>query len=236
MAAPKPSTRAPALTRPPSPRLPPDVCPVFDGAACHAGARRLPYAGRDLDAQLSAALGGGVSAATVRAVKEASAFAAESADAFAAARLAGGTTPHVLPDGTALQVPTAELARCGEALLDPRAAGASSGPRLADEILLAAKAGLGDQRRGLLETMVLAGGGAGMRGFQARLMAELAAAVPASLRPAVAHCPEYMHDSALRYGAFTGGCIAAKTVFPQAQHVDRARYHEAGPACVRRSG
>jgi hypothetical protein len=54
---------------------------------------------------------------------------------------------HTLPDGTVIDLPSAALARCGEALFDPTAVFGAPAAGLTDELLVSVKGCINDYRR-----------------------------------------------------------------------------------------
>ena len=129
--------------------------------------------------------------AQAEAAKEALCAVAESSDAFealqsAAGSAAGAGAAFTLPDGRIVQLPAHALSRCAELPFAPPV-----GAGIAEEILASMQLCSLEQRKGMLETIVLSGGMKGMTGFEPRLVRELGAAALYA-RPAAVQPPEYM--------------------------------------------
>ena len=196
-------------------------------------AKQLPLGGdsvTELLRRLLAEAGTPLEAGPATAAKEAHARVLDSADEAAAAAADAGAAPldFTLPDGAVLRLPAAPFAACGELLFEPSACGARS-CGLASLLMESIQSVIPDQRRTLLEGVVLSGGGGALRGTSSRLVRDLTAAAPSHVRPAAVAPPEYMHSETLRYAPFVGGCILAKTVFTLNQFMSRADYEENGP-------
>jgi hypothetical protein len=198
---------------------------VFEGVPVTYAARQLPLGGgaqaallSRLLAEVGLQLGVEGAAAALRAHA-----ALPEADAAPAA---GDDAPSfTLPDGTALRLEAKPLLRASELLFEPPA---SAG--LAATALAAAQAcGPVELRKGMLEALCVSGGASAVRGFEARLVRELAAAAPSHIKPAAVTWPEYMPADAQRHAAFMGGCIVAKSAFQMNQFMSRADYQEHGP-------
>jgi len=204
----------------------PDLCPVFEGTPITHAARQLALGGEAQSERLRQLLGErgvALSPEQSQAAKEALCAVRESAEAAAAVAEEAGVE-WTLPDGRPLRLPERPLAQAAELLFEPPGR-AGLVPQALAAVALCAP----EQRKAMLECVVLSGGGAAAAGFEARLVRELAAAAPSGVRPAAAPAPEYMHALTLRYAAFVGGCMLAKTVFPLNQIMSKRDYQEHGP-------
>jgi len=168
-------------------------------------------------------------------------------------------TTLTLPDGTAVAVTAGDGIAVAEALVTPSdAVGVRADLAGRDSlaaVALASVAAAGSEsaggggaasggaalaaRRAALETLVLCGGGARVPGLAHRLESDVRAALPAwaASPPTWPEPPSYLPPHACgALAAWTGGAIAAKTVFVQNQHATRADYDEMGPIAIFRRG
>jgi actin-related protein len=212
-------------------RLFPDICPVFEGAPLTHAARQMRLGGQDQSELLRELAGGAgvpLDLAQAEAAKEALCAVAESSDVFetlqsGAGSAAGSGSQFTLPDGRSVQLPAHALSRVAELPFTPPV-----GAGIAEEVLASMQLIGVEQRKAMLETIVLSGGMRGMAGFEPRLVRELGAAALYA-RPAAVQPPEYMVPCTASQAAFMGGSILAKTVFPLNQYMTRAEYEERGP-------
>ncbi|KFM29216.1 Actin-related protein 7 [Auxenochlorella protothecoides] len=148
---------------------------------------------------------------------------------------AGPPATHTLPDGQTIEV-EAVVREASAALLDPGSLqGATPGavPPLA-QLVAAMGAALPDReaRKGVLGSLFVAGGAAGVAGLGAALAREVHAALPAAQAVAALEPPDHMPRGAARSAAWAGGAVLAKVVAAQEQWVTRGEYDEAGPGAV----
>ena len=159
-----------------------------------------------------------------------------------------------LPDGTTVTVPARARRACAEAVFFPARFAALAGDALAfghsvwthegkretygvsDALAAAVHACAPEQRLACLDAVAVHGGWAGPAwrggGFEARVLGDLADALPPSARPMGAGAPEHMPESAGMHAAWFGGALLGKMVFAQNHHVTRFEYHENGPGAV----
>ena len=159
-----------------------------------------------------------------------------------------------LPDGTTVTVPARARRACAEAVFFPARFAALAGDALAfghsvwthegkretygvsDALVAAVHACAPEQRLACLDAVAVHGGWAGPAwrggGFEARVLGDLADALPPSARPMGAGAPEHMPESAGMHAAWFGGALLGKMVFAQNHHVTRFEYHENGPGAV----
>mmetsp|Transcript_17854 Transcript_17854/g.60867 ORF Transcript_17854/g.60867 Transcript_17854/m.60867 type:complete len:380 (-) Transcript_17854:404-1543(-) len=217
-----------------------DVCPVSDGCPLQAHARVLEWGGDELTAALGARLPGGAAAvpkASLRQLKHMAVKCAPSRDQYSV-YLEAPPPPerHTLPDGNVLEVGEADAFAVAEALFD----GSALGPRWADaapqgvvgEVCTSVMGCAAQIRQQLFENVLLCGGVSATPGLAPRVERELERLAPASCRPSVVPCPEYMPEGTLSHAAWTGGAVLAKVVFQQNQHITRAGYNDYGPYAV----
>ena len=162
-----------------------------------------------------------------------------------------------LPDGTMVTVPARARRACAEAVFFPARFAALAGDALkfghsvhsvwthegkretygvSDALAAAVHACAPEQRLACLDAVAVHGGWAGAAwrggGFEARVLGDLADALPPSARPMGAGAPEHMPASAGMHAAWFGGALLGKMVFAQNHHVTRFEYHENGPGAV----
>ncbi|KAL6782075.1 ARP7 [Auxenochlorella protothecoides x Auxenochlorella symbiontica] len=225
-----------------------DVSPVLEGQVHPVGAVRIPAGGRqltELARRLAAAPpphGPGVTLGweAAEALKLACLwFPGGTSGASGApgeeAVPAGPPATHTLPDGQTIEV-EAVVREASAALLDPGSLqGATPGavPPLA-QLVAAMGAALPDReaRKGVLGSLFVAGGAAGVAGLGAALAREVHAALPAAQAVAALEPPDHMPRGAARSAAWAGGAVLAKVVAAQEQWVTRGEYDEAGPGAV----
>ena len=162
-----------------------------------------------------------------------------------------------LPDGTMVTVPARARRMCAEAVFFPARFAALAGDAISenafghsvwthegkretygvsDALAAAVHACAPEQRLACLDAVAVHGGWAGPAwrggGFEARVLGDLADALPPSARPMGAGAPEHMPASAGMHAAWFGGALLGKMVFAQNHHVTRFEYHENGPGAV----
>jgi len=160
-----------------------------------------------------------------------------------------------LPDGTTVTVPARARRACAEAVFFPARFAALAGDArgafghsvwthegkretygVSDALAAAVHACAPEQRLACLDAVAVHGGWAGAAwrggGFEARVLGDLADALPPSARPMGAGAPEHMPESAGMHAAWFGGALLGKMVFAQNHHVTRFEYHENGPGAV----
>ena len=162
-----------------------------------------------------------------------------------------------LPDGTMVTVPARARRACAEAVFFPARFAALAGDAISenafghsvwthegkretygvsDALAAAVHACAPEQRLACLDAVAVHGGWAGAAwrggGFEARVLGDLADALPPSARPMGAGAPEHMPASAGMHAAWFGGALLGKMVFAQNHHVTRFEYHENGPGAV----
>ena len=162
-----------------------------------------------------------------------------------------------LPDGTMVTVPARARRMCAEAVFFPARFAALAGDAISenafghsvwthegkretygvsDALAAAVHACAPEQKLACLDAVAVHGGWAGPAwrggGFEARVLGDLADALPPSARPMGAGAPEHMPASAGMHAAWFGGALLGKMVFAQNHHVTRFEYHENGPGAV----
>lgn len=176
--------------------------------------------------------------------------AAASTDANAAS-----TFKHVLPDGTELEVTSADGVAAGEALVTPFFASSSSSsppgddstgstsneknqhPSLAELLTLALSSIPDSNARKLAsESLMICGGGSNVPGLAVRVVSEGGGSLPPAFPapPPLLSVPDYVPASMMGCASWAGGAILARVVFQQQQHVSRAEYDEFGPTVIHR--
>ncbi|CAG9466718.1 unnamed protein product [Pedinophyceae sp. YPF-701] len=141
---------------------------------------------------------------------------------------------YTLTDGTVVRIPKALGAEAVEALFVPQMVGLS-GPGLGERVHNSGMLSVGAiERKMIVETVMVCGGGALVPGLVGRLNREIQALAPKSWLAEVVDMPEYMPKSAQQHAVWAGGAVLAKMVFQEPRFITRQDYHDIGPRVVHR--
>mmetsp|Transcript_10675 Transcript_10675/g.39178 ORF Transcript_10675/g.39178 Transcript_10675/m.39178 type:complete len:379 (-) Transcript_10675:43-1179(-) len=237
-----------------------DVAPVIDGNVHSTCVRRVKLGGRDMtrhlsktlcsryaDSALHLALEGdscmcitNEAFKTVIDIKESCSKVARSAQAYLDIQEDKSEdfieqVTHTLPDGKTISIGK-EAYVAGESLFQPRALLGLEEESLPEAIQQSISWCPLDNRKQLLENVVLYGGGSAMPGLKERFVSEMQQVSPMSFKPGVVKSPEYMPSSAAKYSSWLGAAILGKFVFTQNQQMTKFDYDEFGPSLIHKKG
>lgn len=213
-----------------------EITPIVEGAIQQSAFRQMDLGGQDLDKLLLSQLLNSypqlkLDTYALRNIKEKCCTVSPDADAYDLTESSCKTEEHRLPDGQVINIGR-ERMMVGEGLFRPKFLGMEE-YGLPEQLLRCVTLGIPpESQKQIIENVVLVGGVSVMSGFEERFMGEATLASPPSLRPAIVKAPEYMPDNTIKNGAWMGGAILAKVVFPQNQHISKAEYDEVGPSMV----
>lgn len=227
------------------------VVAVADGQPLPHGSTEISFGGRQMSALMQEALErGGVSDAVMRGAtfdrvydanalgchtKEKAARVAATEEEYdaAVASSSGDAETFTLPDGSTITLRRRDRLSVGESLFRPGLVmhETAHGPGVVEAAVQALMSCPTEQRRLIMDQIVVCGGSSMLDGFRERLLGELNECALGSQKPTIVAVPEYLDSkSTMPYASWVGGAILAKHVFPQNQHITRYDYNENGPA------
>lgn len=213
-----------------------EIAPILEGAVIYNALKTLEIGGQDLSALLGRQLAerhpeSRLDPAEVQKIKEEHCEVPLNHDVYDASAADWQSVEYTLPDGQVIALGRERLA-LGEALFQPSILG-SDEPGLVEQVLQCVLQCVpSESQKAVMESVVLVGGTATMKGLDTRFLADTTLAAPPSLRPSLLKVPDYMPDATLKNAAWMGGAILAKVVFSQNQHISKAEYDETGPIVV----
>eukprot|EP00727_Mastigamoeba_balamuthi_P012718 m51a1_g8069 putative actin (288) ;mRNA; r:167938-168940 len=210
------------------------LAPVYEGYTVRHAILRRDLAGRDMTdhlakllAQRGCPLAGPAGREVARAAKEKlSCVALDYEQELRAAAAAGpeAEQSYELPDGRVVALGS-ERFQCAEGLFQPALVGVAA-QGLHEAVLESINRCDVDLRKDLYNNVVLSGGATLTRGLPERLMKELRALVPPSMRVNVIAPPERLHS------VWIGGSILASLSTFMQHWISKEEYDESGPAIV----
>jgi len=209
------------------------VAPVYEGLVIRDAVTTLSVGGGDIKQYLQKLLNErGYSFTTsseseiVRDIKEQLAFVAESGDINETINPSNCMGTYELPDGQTFDLDL-ERCRCAEILFRPGILGKEEDgihKCIYDAIM---KCDV-DIRQDLYENIVIFGGTSLLNGLEERLLKEITALAPASVKPKIIAIPER------HYAAFIGASILSSMSTFQDLWITKDEYDETGPSIVHR--
>ena len=209
------------------------IAPVYEGLPIKDAVKTLWLGGGDIKDYLQKLLSEkGYSFTTsmereiVRDIKEQLAFVAESGDIDTKINPSNCMGTYELPDGQTFDMDI-ERCRCAEILFKPAMIGKEEDGihKLMYDAIMACDV---DIRQDLYENIVIFGGTSLLPGLEQRLLKEITALAPASVKPKIIATPER------QYAAFIGGSILSSMSTFQELWITKDEYDESGPSIVHR--
>ena len=206
------------------------IVPIYEGSALPRTIKRLDFGGHHLTKWMAKDLqrkGYTLELELIREIKETMTYLAMDYDKelkYASSL----TRDYELPDATVITLDVARF-KCPEALFQPSIID-EKGDGVSKATLNAIMSCDCDIREDLFANIVLAGGTMMFPGIEKRLMKEMTALAPSSVKVKVIAPPERKHS------AWLGGSILSTIGNFQSMWITKAEYEDTGPSIVHRKG